>query len=314
MNYSTFIRLAAGTALLAASAAPSFAQEILGRKESIFTLSEKVSAGGSVRFYSYSGDITVTEGSGGTVEMRAEKDMRRGQNEDIGFIVRRESDGLTVCAIYVDMEPTCDSDGMRNERRSGRWRNWGDRGRVHMTVRVPRGMHLRVGSGNGDVSVNASALDGHISSGNGKVRVAGIGGRVEASSGNGEVTVDGAGGPVRASSGNGDVTVTTSVGPVNASSGNGDLRISMSKLSGEDDLQFSTGNGRILLDVPSDFAADVDANTGNGRVTTDFPITVQGRLTPNRLRGKIGNGGRRLTMTSGNGSLEIRKVGGGGER
>ncbi|MEO7966087.1 MAG: DUF4097 family beta strand repeat-containing protein [Gemmatimonadaceae bacterium] len=308
MHASTFVRLSLSVVAFAASASVVCAQELVGVKESTFTLSEKVNAGGWVRFYSQSGDITITEGSGSTVELRAEKDVRRGKIEDLGFIVRRDGDGLTVCAVYIELDGTCTADGMRDERRGG-WRgNWRDRGKVHMTIRLPHGMHLRAGSGNGDISVNASALEARITSGNGKVRVAGVDGRVEATSGNGEVSVEGAGGAVRASSGNGDVTVTTSVGPVNASSGNGDLRISMGKLSSSEDLDFSTGNGRIILDVPSDFSADVDANTGNGRVTTDFPITIQGRLSPNRLRGKIGNGGRHLTMSSGNGALEIRKV------
>lgn len=307
MHTSSFTRLAAGAALLTVSAAALSAQDIVGRKEQTFTLNEKVNAGGWVRFFSNSGDITITEG-GSTVELRGEKDVRRGSVEDLGFIVRRDGDGLTVCAIDINTEPECDADGLQTHNRRGGWRNWRDHGKINLTIRIPRGLHLRAGSGNGDLSVNASALDAHLSSGNGKVRVSGVSGKVEASSGNGEVSVEGAGGPVHASSGNGDVTVTTSVGPVNASSGNGDLRIAMSKLSGDSDLEFSTGNGRIVLDVPADFTADVDANTGNGRVTTDFPITIQGKLSPNRLRGKIGNGGRRLTMSSGNGSLEIRKV------
>jgi hypothetical protein len=307
MRASTIVRLSLGALVFAGSAATVAAQEIVGRRESVFTLSERVSAGGTVRFYSHSGDITVTEGSGGTVELRGEKDVRRGNVEDLGFIVRRDGDGLTVCAVYAEYDDNCDANGLRGDRRRGSWNNWRDRGKVHMTVRIPRGMHVRIGSGNGDVSLAASSLDAHVSSGNGKVRVSGVEGRVEASSGNGEVSVEGAGGPVRVSSGNGDVTVNTAVGPVTASSGNGDLRISMRKLSGDDDLEFSTGNGRIVLDVPSDFSADVEATTGNGRVTTDFPITIQGRLSPNRLRGKIGNGGRRLTMSSGNGTLEIRK-------
>ena len=81
----------------------------------------------------------------------------------------------------------------------------------------------------------------------------------------------------------------------------------MARLSGNDDMEFSSGNGRIELTVPADFSADVDASSGNGRVATDFPITIRGRITPSRLRGTIGNGGRRVRMTTGNGSMEIRK-------
>lgn len=295
---------AAALALLSLPAA-GHAQEILGRRESVFTLTERVSAGGWVRIYSQAGDVTITEGASGSAELRAEKDARRGRIEDIGFRVIRESDGITICAVYSD-DDDCDSDGIRGERwRSGR--NWRDRARVHMTLRIPAGMRVRGASGNGDVSLTSAAAEARLSSGNGKVRVDGVRGRVQASSGNGEVSVENVTGPVRASSGNGDIVVRTVNGPVNASSGNGDLRVTMDRLSGSDDLEFSTGNGRISIDLPADFSADVEASTGNGRIVTDFPITVQGRVTPTRLRGTIGDGGRRLKLSSGNGSLDIRK-------
>ncbi|MEP7347882.1 MAG: hypothetical protein ABI877_21605, partial [Gemmatimonadaceae bacterium] len=59
--------------------------------------------------------------------------------------------------------------------------------------------------------------------------------------------------------------------------------------------------------VPDDFGAELESNTGSGSIISDFPIQVHGRLNPTRVRGTIGKGGGRLTMTSGNGNLEIRK-------
>lgn len=282
------------------------AQRLVGQKEMVFNISERVVSGGAVRIFSRAGDITITEGSGSTVEFRGEKDVRRGKLEDIGFRVLRDGDGVTICAVFSE-DDECDVDGVHGERRSGWSSNWRERAKVSITVKVPRGAKLRTSTGNGDVSVNAMLAEARVGSGNGKVRVSGISGRVEASSGNGEVTVENTGGPVRASSGNGDVYVKATNGPVNASSGNGDVHASMDKLSGDDDMEFSSGNGRIELTVPSDFSARVEASTGNGKVVTDFPITIQGRLSPSRLRGTIGNGGRRLRMTTGNGSMEIRK-------
>lgn len=293
------------TLALLVLAAPAGAQELIGQKETVVTLSERIPSGGWVRVFSRAGNITVSEGSGATMEFRGEKDVRRGSVEDIAFRVIRESDGVTICAIFDD-DDDCSAEGVRGDRRSGNW-SWRDRAKVDITVKVPRGAKFRTGTGNGDVSLAAAVAEARVGSGNGKVRVSGVTGRVEASSGNGEVTVEGVGGPVSASSGNGDVSVTSSNGPVNASSGNGDIRASMDRLSGNDDMEFSSGNGRIELTVPADFSADVDASSGNGRVATDFPITIRGRITPNRLRGTIGNGGRRVRMTTGNGSMEIRK-------
>lgn len=303
------MRLFVSHSLLVASLAtvPTLlaAQQVQGVKDRVFTASERVGSGGAVRVYARQGDISITEGSGSTVEFRAEKDDRRGRLDEIGFIVRKDGDGVTICAVYAE-DDDCDENGL--DRHSGRW-NWGRRSlRLTMTIKVPRGTHLRSASGNGDVSVVADLAEAKVSSGNGKVRVSGVNGRVDVSSGNGEVSVDNAGGPVEARSGNGDVTIGTVSGPVNASSGNGDIRVRMTRLTGNDDMEFSSGNGRVEVVLPSDFSAEVEANSGNGRITTDFPITIHGKISPSRLRGTIGNGGRRLRMSTGNGSMEIRRA------
>jgi len=293
----------AGVALSADSIG---AQQVVGRGDRVFTTSAPVGAGGAVRIFASVGDIIITEGSGSTVEFRAEKDTRRGNVEDAGFIVLRDGDGVTICAVF-DEDDRCDSEGLRGNSRSNWNRNWRDRVKLTIAVTVPRDARLHTSSGNGDVSVNAAVAEARVRSGNGKVRISDVTGWVDASSGNGEVSVEKVGGWVRARSGNGDVMIGTTNGPVNASSGNGDVRVTMDRLTGSEDMEFTTGNGRIEVSVPADFSAEVEANTGNGRITTDFPITIQGKLTRNRLRGTIGNGGRRLKMSTGNGSMEIRK-------
>jgi hypothetical protein len=81
----------------------------------------------------------------------------------------------------------------------------------------------------------------------------------------------------------------------------------MSELRLSGDMDFTTGNGRIDLMVPAGFAAEIDASTSNGGIRTDFPIQVSGRITRTRLRGTIGDGGRRIRLVSGNGSIELRR-------
>ncbi|MCC6319027.1 MAG: DUF4097 family beta strand repeat protein [Gemmatimonadaceae bacterium] len=297
---TTTLPLLLATLAIASSAR---AQNIVGRADRTFTHSARIGAGDDVRIFAPQGTITVTEGSGNTIEYRAEK--VRGDAEDIGFIVRPLANGITICAVY-DEDDECNDDGVRSNRRRT-WRSGNNRARVEVTVSVPAGTRLRVSSGSGDVSVTTAATEARVASGNGKVRVNGIRGRVEVSSGNGAVTVDDVTGPVSANSGNGDVSIGTVNGPVSASSGNGDILVSMDRLTGTGDLEFTSGNGRIEVTVPTDFSAEVQASTGNGRITTDFPIQLVGRISPTRLRGTIGDGRRKLTMTTGNGSMEIRK-------
>ena len=279
------------------------AQDLQGRQGTRFTWSERIPAGQWLRIYGNSGRIQVTEASGDVAEVVADKDLRRARPEDVGFEIRRASDGVTICAI-IDEDTRCDDDGVRHR---GRWNDNNGRDRVHFTVRVPKGVNIAAGSGNGDVSVTGATAEVHAASGNGDVRVS-AGGNVRASSGNGDVRVERAGGPVRASSGNGRVQVATTRGPVQASSGNGDVDVTMDGIADlPDDMEFSSGNGTVTLTVPADFAGELDASTGSGKFYSDFPLTLRGRIDPQRVRATIGKGGRRLSMRSGNGDVELRK-------
>ena len=283
------------------------AAQILGRDSEVFTRTEAVARGEWFRFYGPIGDVTVTEGTGTQVEFRAEKVLRgnSGRITDIAFELRRTGEGVTICAVFEDDE--CTDRGLRNENR--RWSRNFRPPSLNVTIRVPAGVRLAVHSGNGDVSVAGAHAELVARSGNGRVRVTGTAGEVDAASGNGEVTVDNVRGPVSANSGNGDVRVSTVQGPVSARSGNGDLLVRMTELRAADDMEFTTGNGRIEVTVPAEFNADIDASTGNGGIRTDFPIQVSGRISKTRLRGTIGQGGRRLRLVTGNGEIEIRKAG-----
>jgi hypothetical protein len=281
--------------------------QVLGRDSEVFTRTEAVARGEWFRFYGPVGDVTVTEGTGTQVEFRAEKVLRSGNSRvtDIAFELRRTGEGVTICAIF-DEGDECTDRGYNSDRR----RNWSRNFRppqLRVTIRVPAGVRLAVHSGNGDVSVTGAHAELIARSGNGRVRVSGTAGEVDAASGNGEVTVDNVRGPVSANSGNGDVRVTTVQGPVSARSGNGDLIVRMTELRVADDMEFTTGNGRIEITVPDGFNADIDANTGNGSIVTDFPIQVSGRISKTRMRGTIGQGGRRLRLVTGNGEIELRR-------
>ena len=122
--------------------------------------------------------------------------------------------------------------------------------------------------------------------------------------------VEAARGPVRASSGNGRVIINAANGPVNASTGNGRIEVAIANLRGDGDMEFSSGNGSVTLTLPEDFGAELEATTGNGGIQTDFPLRVMGRMSPHRVAGTIGNGGRRLHISTGNGSIYLRRTGG----
>jgi hypothetical protein len=293
-------------ALLVSSAVPAYAgaQTLVGRADSIYTWRGTIPTNGMFTLRNHNGPIDVRPASGNAVELRAVKRVYRdGDVRDVGFEVRTASNGdVSICSSLSE-DDGCEGNG---RRRNGDWYQRREVS-VAMTVLVPRGVRLRVATGNGALTVDGAGNDVEASSGNGRVRVVNTGGAVRASTGNGEVEVRDAKGPVRVSTGNGDVEVTTSEGPVDARSGNGDIDVRMSALRAKEDMEFHTGSGSVRLTLPANYSGELDASTGNGSIRSDFDLKVKGQLSPRHVRATIGDGGPTLRMSTGNGRFDIRK-------
>jgi hypothetical protein len=298
------LRTSAVLAALVVLPALSGAQTLLGRTDSVFTWRGALPSGALLTVRNHNGPIDVRPASGSQVELRAEKRSRYGNLTDVAFDIRTEGNGdVTICSTLRGNDP-CE-----NDRRS--WDDDDDGRRsvsVAMTVLVPRGARVRVGTGNGAVSVERVGGEVSASTGNGRVNVLNTEGTVRVSTGNGDVQVRDAAGAVRVSTGNGRVSVTTAQGPVEARSGNGDIDVRMTALRAAEDMTFSTGSGDVRVTLPASYNGELDASTGNGTISSDFDLKVEGRMSPRRVRATIGSGGARLRLSSGNGGLELRKA------
>jgi DUF4097 and DUF4098 domain-containing protein YvlB len=296
--------LLSALALTAAHTSLASAQ-LVGRDESVYTWRGTVPNGGQFTIRNFNGPIDVRPATGNAVELRAEKRLRDGGDvRDVGFEIRKSSNGdVEICS--TQNEDTCFGDRRYGDRRNGdRWRRHVT---VAMTVLVPRGVRVKLSTGNGAVSVEGAGSDVQASTGNGRVRIAETGGQVRASTGNGDVEVRNAKGRVNVSTGNGDVDVVTVEGPVEVSSGNGDIDVRMSALRASESMSFSTGSGDVSLTLPTNYNGELDASTGNGTIRSDFDLKIKGQLNPRHIRATIGSGGPMLRMSTGNGQFEIRK-------
>ena len=184
-------------AYAAASPAESPAR---GMQRSDFNWDGEMRPGTVLRVYTVNGTVTVRQSSSGTARIRGV--TVPGDGDEIRYESDRDGGDVRVCALRDNA--ACDDDGVRSRGGNG----WNRRrsSRANFTVEVPRGVVVRVSSGNGDVTVDGATADVHASSGNGDVRVGSGADEVHGSSGNGTVLVDGARGPVHASSGNGMAT------------------------------------------------------------------------------------------------------------
>lgn len=130
------------------------------------------------------------------------------------------------------------------------------------------------------------------------------------SSVSGEVEIQSVTGEIHATSVSGEVRVKDVSGSVNASSVSGSVEVEIQKLAGNDDLKFSSVSGSVNVKMPGNLDADVDMSTMSGSLKTDFPIEIQKEKYGPRhsARGRLGDGSRRLRMSSVSGSLSLSRM------
>lgn len=130
---------------------------------------------------------------------------------------------------------------------------------------------------------------------------------VSATTVNGDVEVSRLPSPVRVASTNGSITVLEVRGEVDATSVNGNIQVDLRQAVARQPMELSTVNGSILVYLPADFRAYVDARTTNGSVDSDLPLQVDGRRSRSRLVGSLNGGQTKLVLRTTNGSILLRQ-------
>ena len=128
------------------------------------------------------------------------------------------------------------------------------------------------------------------------------------SSVSGDVRVTGVTGRLHASAVSGDVTIQDVSGTVSASAVSGDVEVVINRLDGADDMKFNSVSGDVNVSLPSSLDADVDMSSFSGSIKTDFAIEVRSERHGSRnwARGKLGEGSRRLKLSSVSGDISLR--------
>ncbi|HEX3866292.1 MAG TPA: DUF4097 family beta strand repeat-containing protein [Gemmatimonadaceae bacterium] len=140
-----------------------------------------------------------------------------------------------------------------------------------------------------DVSLPAS-VEVSVSSVSGDVRLSGAQGNVEASTVSGDLHLD-------------KLNATS----IRANSVSGDILVQADQLASSGDLSFHSVSGDITLEMPRQFDADVSMSTVSGGMDSDYQLTLAtGRSSRRSLNARIGNGGRRLELSTVSGDVKLR--------
>ncbi|MDB4878509.1 MAG: hypothetical protein JWM41_4955 [Gemmatimonadetes bacterium] len=263
------IRRLVPLAFLAAFAAPLAAQQ-----RGDFRWEKALPAGNEVSIHNVNGDVKVVPSTTGRVEVVG---IKHGSGRNIDLIkadVQQTSRGVVICVLYDDSNSSCDDNGYHSRGdRWGRNNDWSNAS-MNLEVAVPA-----------NLIVSASSVSGSVS-------VTGAQGDVTASSVSGDVRLD----RIRATS-------------VSAHSVSGNVDVHVDELTGRGDLSFRTVSGDVTLELPKQLDADISMSTVSGGLDSDYPITLgNGRMSRRRIEARIGNGGRRLDLTTVSGDVRIRKI------
>jgi DUF4097 and DUF4098 domain-containing protein YvlB len=122
---------------------------------------------------------------------------------------------------------------------------------------------------------------------------------------NGNLDLEGVNGEVRVSCVNGRLTARKLGGRAALSTVNGKLDASLDELSSP--VNVSSVNAAVLLTLPSDAKANIEASTVSGSISNDFGLRVSNHhWVGHELNGELGGGGPSVHVSNVNGRIEIR--------
>lgn len=186
---------------------------------------------------------------------------------------------------------------------------------ARLRVAVPRQTELAATSRDGSISVED--LNGKITlnTNDGSVRASRLSGEIVARSGDGAIRMDRVEGKLDLETEDGSIGLEAKPTALRAHTSDGSIRLQIepqSVMAADWDVQ--TADGSVVLRLPSDFNAQLDAETRDGSVRANHPgissdnETREGESRRERrrtLKTTLGTGGRLLRVRTGDGSIRI---------
>lgn len=104
---------------------------------------------------------------------------------------------------------------------------------------------------------------------------------------------------------NGSIEVYEGGGAVHAHTTNGNLHLELSHICPVNGATAETTNGSILLALPTDTQADLEARSMNGTFFSELPLSLQSTQRPREMRGTLGRGGPPIKLRTVNGGIRV---------
>lgn len=240
-----------------------------GKAQETWTRTYKLAPGSRLELINTNGKISAEPAEGDSVEVSGVRTAKASSDEAAKELLDKIEMREEVGVTSVRIE-------VRTPRLSGMSGH-----QVEWTIKVPKGVNVDLRTVNGGV------------------RLKGLQGDIAAKTTNGGV------------SGTGIISQN-----VQATAVNGGIEIDFgAPLGGDGKIEFETVNGGVEIGLPSESKATISARCVNGGVkVTDLDVKkdnegASDRESKRRLEGTLNGGGARVTLTTVNGGVTLRKVG-----
>lgn len=212
----------------------------------------------------------------------------------------------------------------KKSKRGLNFRNWSSRLTVVFTIQVPKQFSLLLNTSGGDVSVQS--IDGTVSgrTAGGKVDMNDVKGDVEFSTNGGDIHMEKGMGNIHMETLGGNIALTELTGDVDARTNGGNIKVDTMegkvhvetmggniflKVNGENrGIYARTNGGQITIEVPKNFAADIDLQTLSGQVQCELPLMTSGMFDQDRIAGTVNGGGALIQAYTMGGNIRIEGV------
>lgn len=104
---------------------------------------------------------------------------------------------------------------------------------------------------------------------------------------------------------NGNIEVYESGGSVHAHTTNGNVHLELLHVQDKNGAVAETTNGSLLLAVPADTQADVEARCLNGSFSSELPLALASTQRPRETHGRLGKGGVPIKLHTVNGGIRV---------
>jgi DUF4097 and DUF4098 domain-containing protein YvlB len=107
---------------------------------------------------------------------------------------------------------------------------------------------------------------------------------------------------------NGNIEVYDGGGSVHARTTNGNVHLELHPVRHPQDKSGAvaeTTNGSVLLAVPADTQANLEALCLNGNFFSELPLSLESTQRPRETHGKLGKGGASIRLHTVNGGIRV---------